>query len=138
MREGARLAFVSRSDDLPGGAWLDHHEARVFHVAPEGFAETTIHAPLTHIRHPKQVPGLHAHKNDNHELFGELARALSEAEEVLILGPSTAKLEFIRYVHKHDSSLQEKIVGVETVDHPTDPQIAAYAKHYIKVSERLL
>jgi stalled ribosome rescue protein Dom34 len=118
--------------------WLDHHEARVFHVAAAGFEESTIHAPLKHIRHPKHAQGLKAHENDNHDFFRELARALDGAGEVLVLGPSTAKLQFIRFLHAHEPALESKVVGVETVDHPTDPQIAAYAKQYFKAADRLL
>lgn len=117
--------------------WLDHQEARIFHVAATGFDESTIHAPTSHIKHPKANPGLNAHRNDNHELFRDAGLALKEATEVLVLGPSTAKLQFIRYLHAHDRGLEEKVIGVETVDHPTDPQIAAYAKRYFNASERV-
>jgi len=56
---------------------------------------------------------------------------------MLIVGPSTAKLEFLRYIEKHDSVRGPKVVGVETVDHPTDGQLAAYAKSYFKRLARL-
>jgi stalled ribosome rescue protein Dom34 len=118
--------------------WIDQQEARVFHVAPEGFDESTIRAPHKHIhRHPRGPEGYKAHPDDAHHFFHEVARALDEAGEVLILGPSTAKLQFIRYLHKHDPGLEPKIVGVETVDHPTDPQIVAYARRYFEVADRL-
>ena len=37
---------------------------------------------------------------------------LDDARDVLIVGPSTAKLQFIRYVHKHELAIEPKIVGV--------------------------
>jgi len=30
------------------------------------------------------------------------------------------------------------IVGVKTVDHPSDVQLAAYARHYLKAEDRML
>ena len=58
------------------------------------------------------------------------SRELEGAEGVLVVGPSTAKLQFIRYAFKHDRTLEPRIVGVETVDHPTDGQLVAYSKRY--------
>ena len=52
------------------------------------------------------------------------------------LGPSTAKLQFLRYVHKQAEALEPKIVGIETVDHPPDGQLIAYAKHYFGIPDR--
>jgi hypothetical protein len=66
-----------------------------------------------------------------------VARALEGAEPILVVGPSTAKLQFLRYVQKHEHALEPKIVGLETVDHPTDGQIVAYAKRYFGIPNRL-
>jgi hypothetical protein len=40
------------------------------------------------------------------------------------------KLLFLRYLHKSDPALEARIVGLETVDHPTDRQIVAYVRQY--------
>ena len=66
-----------------------------------------------------------------------MARELEGAERVLIVGPSTAKLQFVRHAHKHDPALEPRIVGVETVDHPTDRQLVAYSKRYFALDERV-
>jgi len=115
--------------------WIDHHEARIFHVAPDGLDESTVPAPHKHVhRHPRGGEGYKAHPDDVQRFFREVAHDLEGATEVLILGPSTAKLQFIRYAQSHDAALYSHIVGVETVDHPTDPQISAYAKHYFETT----
>jgi hypothetical protein len=51
-------------------------------------------------------------------------------------GPSTAKLDFIRYLHKHEPALESRIVGIENVDHPTNNQLVAYTKTYFKLDDR--
>jgi hypothetical protein len=111
--------------------WIDHHEARVFDVEGKTFDESTLHAPTHHVhRHPKGGTAEHNHPDDVHHFFAAVSKALEGGEEILIVGPSTAKLQLISYAHEHDPALRRRIVGVETVDHPTDRQIAAYARKY--------
>ncbi len=54
-----------------------------------------------------------------------------------MVGPAKAKLELIRYLHKHAHALGTKVVGVETVDHPTDGQLVAYARTYFVAADRM-
>jgi stalled ribosome rescue protein Dom34 len=111
--------------------WLDQQEARVISVNAEGFDEASIHAPAHHIhRHPKGPNQAKEHPEDTKRFFHDLAQALAGYQEILLVGPATAKLHFVKYVHKNAHDLEPKIVGVETVDHPTDAQIVAYAKKY--------
>lgn len=86
-------------------------------------------------RHPKGAAESREHPDDLRRFFDEVARALADAEEILVVGPSTAKLEFVRQLHKHDRALDQKIVGLETVDHPIDAQLVAYVKKYSRVPE---
>jgi hypothetical protein len=39
--------------------------------------------------------------------------------------------------HHHDPKLMNVIVGVETVDHPSDAQLVAYARKYLKATDRM-
>jgi hypothetical protein len=116
--------------------FIDHHEARIYHVDLDSFDERTIDAPHAHVhRHPKGAGEPHDHPDDAKRFFGEVAAALKDAEEVLVVGPSTAKLQLINYAHAHDRALVAKIVGVETVDHPTDAQLVAHVQKYFHVSK---
>lgn len=118
--------------------WLDHHEARIFHVAEGASDEATIKAPAHHIhRHPKGPTAEHNHPDDERHFFASVAKALEGTEKILVVGPSTAKLQFIRYAHEHAKGLESHIVGVETVDHPTDAQLVAHIKHYFHVTDRV-
>ena len=111
--------------------WLDHQEARVFRVEKDTFDESTFRAPGHHVkRHPDHNAAEKNHPDDAKRFFHDVAASLSAAEQVLVVGPSTAKLQFLKYVHAHDPKLEARIVGVETVDHPTDGQVAAFARTY--------
>ena len=115
--------------------FIDHQEAKIYHVDLDSFDEKTIASPHEHVhRHPKGATDKHEHPDDIHHFFAAVATALKDAEEILLVGPSTAKLQFIHYAHDTDRALAAKIVGVETVDHPTDGQLVAYAKKYFHVS----
>jgi hypothetical protein len=114
--------------------WLDHHEARVFHVDLDGFDERTLRAPVHHFhRHPKGASEPHAHPDDEHRFFRDVAEALTTADDILVLGPSTAKSAFLRYAEVHARDVAGKIVGVETADHPTDAQIVAHVRSHFRI-----
>ena len=126
--------------------WIDHIEARVFHVQPETpghvqpepIDEATILSPrhLIH-RHPKGRGDAKEHPDDAKRFFHEVARALDGTDAVLIVGPSSAKAEFLKHLQDHDRTLRAKVVGTETVDHPTGREIVAYARRYFKGSDRM-
>ena len=111
--------------------WLDHQEARVFGLDAEQLQSQTVTAPKHHFhRHPKGSTPEHNHPSDDTHFFRDVAAVLSGADQVLVVGPATTKLQFLRYLTKHDQALESKVVGVETVDHPTDRQLVAHARHY--------
>jgi stalled ribosome rescue protein Dom34 len=116
--------------------WLDHSEAHVFHVDARDFDETTIVSPKAYAQlHRRSGPGAesgHRALGDQH-FYKAVSGAVADAQEILVVGPSTAKLELLRYMHRHAHQVAEKIVGVETVDHPTDRQLVAYARHYFGI-----
>jgi stalled ribosome rescue protein Dom34 len=107
--------------------WIDQSEAKIFHIEPDGFDVTKVKAAHHHLKRKTEEQGRHA---GGGHFFQEVAAALGDAETVLVVGPSWPKLDFIRHVHEHDHTLSNKIVGVETLDHPTDGQLAAYVRHY--------
>ncbi len=116
--------------------WLDHHDAKIFHVDDEGFDVTTLHAPHRHVRrHPSEAE--HDHPAEAQKYYHDVAKALEDAEEVLIVGPANAKLELVKHIHAHHHALVPKIVGLETVDHPTDGQFIAYVRRYFRAADRL-
>jgi stalled ribosome rescue protein Dom34 len=118
--------------------WIDHTEANIFEIHPDKVDKDVVLAPHhVHHKHPKGPEGAHNHPEDAKHFFQQVARSLEGSDEVLLVGPSTAKLQFLRYVQEHDHALGPKIIGIETVDHPTDGQLIAYAKTYFKRADRM-
>jgi len=110
--------------------WIDHREARIFHVSDDTFDEKTVNTPQHHHRHPKGASGAKEHPDDAKHFFHEVARSLEGSSHILVVGPSTAKLALLQHLHRHDPAIAACVVGVETVDHPTDPQLVAYTRTY--------
>jgi stalled ribosome rescue protein Dom34 len=140
LKRAVRPSVFKEETVMPTHAviWIDHQEARIFHVHPDSADEKTVLAPQHHLhRHPKGRGEAREHPDDAHRFFAEVARALEGVDALLIVGPSSAKLEFFRFVHEHERQLESKVVGIETADHPTDGQIVARAKSYFKASDRM-
>ncbi len=72
------------------------------------------------------------------KFFSDVASKLSAVHEILVVGPANAKLALVKHLQKHDAATADKIVGVETVDHPSDGQLVHYARNYFKHVDRML
>lgn len=120
--------------------WMDHEQAKIFHVESESFDETTLHAPKSHIASSRKGKDTHARheSHEDKEFFEAIAAALASAQEVLVMGPGTAKTAFMKYVHRNVPRLEPRILGVETADHPTDRQIVAHVRKYFRAKDRML
>jgi|SRR5688500_15160119 stalled ribosome rescue protein Dom34 len=115
--------------------WIDHQEARIFHIDPATLDAETVMESLQNSHH--KHGSAKGHPEDDKRFFHDVSKALEGTDDVLIVGPSTGKLAFLKYVQKHDHALEPRIVGIETVDHPTDAQLVAYATTYFKRTDRL-
>jgi hypothetical protein len=118
--------------------WVDQKEARIL-AASSGAEQpsvTSVAAPGPHAhRHPKdQEVRVRNHPDDQQRFFHAVCQALEGAEQILIVGPAQAKLHLLRYMHAHAQAIESRVVGVETLDHPTDAQLAAYERTYFHES----
>jgi stalled ribosome rescue protein Dom34 len=110
--------------------WLDRETARLFHLSDERMERKFIK-----LRHSDN----HTHRRDQRDqdreepgLFQEIIAELQASERFLVIGPGVAKHHFQNYLNEHQPLLAKKVAGVETVDHPTDGQIAALAKKFFE------
>jgi len=120
--------------------WLDHREARVFHLNRSEAEEATLRPdrPQRHLHHRAGAIGAReGHAAEDQAYYHAVAEAVAGAQEVLVVGPGQAKLALLRHLHRHDPAVEARLVGVETVDHPTDPQLVAYARRYFHAADRL-
>ena len=118
--------------------WIDHHEARVFHFSPTDVDRLVLHPdhPTRHIHHKANAIGS-GHAGEDHNFFQAIIGAVADAGAVLITGPANAKHELVKHIDQHNPKLMKIIAGVETVDHPSDAQLVAHARHYFKAEDRM-
>jgi stalled ribosome rescue protein Dom34 len=118
--------------------WIDHREARVFHFSPTEVEKLVLHPdrPTKHIHHKANSIGS-GHAAADHEFLHAAAQSVADAGAVLITGPANAKTELVKHIGQHDPKLAKIIAGVETVDHPSDAQLVAYARQYLKATDRM-
>jgi stalled ribosome rescue protein Dom34 len=118
--------------------WIDHREARVFHFNAEDVERLVLHPdhPTRHIHHKANSIGS-GHASADHDYLHAVAESVADAGAVLITGPANAKTELVEHIRVHDPQLTKLIVGVETVDHPSDPQLVAHAKKYFMAADRM-
>lgn len=119
--------------------WLDHSEAHVMHIAPDDVEKSVVHPskPHQHLHSKSGVPGSGKAAEDK-QYYHAVVEALKGAQEILVVGPAQAKLQLIKHMHAHDQSVADKVVGVETIDHPTDGQLVAYARKYFAAKDKML
>ena len=103
--------------------WIDRSEAKIFQLAREKMER----------KHLKAGHTGHAVRPVERKFFKEVSEHLDEACPLLILGPGIAKHHFLNYLTEECPSLARKVVGCETVDHPTDGQIATMALKFFKL-----
>jgi stalled ribosome rescue protein Dom34 len=116
--------------------WVDHAHAQIIHFNPE-------HSEISVIKSHSTQPHLHVKSSsvgsgnaqENKRFFADIASDMESSLEILLVGPSNEKHELMRYLLKHDLALSKKIVGVEALDHPTDGQLLAYARHYFEKAD---
>ena len=118
--------------------WIDHDEAHVIHFNSDESEELTVHSKhrSEHLQHKNGKIG-NGRAPQNHDYYGFVEAALAETKEILIVGPANAKRELEKHMKQHAKALAACIVGVESVDHPTDGEILRFARKYFKASDRM-
>jgi hypothetical protein len=118
--------------------WINHHEARIIHFNADTAEEERIRPadPPQHL-HVKAGSPSGMHVTNEPQFYRDVADALADAREILVTGPSTAKAEFLKYVHKHAPQMMERIAGIETLAQVTDYQLLAEARRFFDQADRM-
>ena len=117
------------------GLWIDHKKAVIVFVAGK---EEEIKLISSNIETQQRQSGVSTPDDIRHReltehlniYYDEVVSCIREAESILIFGPGEAKGELKKRLEK--DNLGGRIVGIETSDKMTDPQIVA------KVREQFL
>ena len=110
---------------------IDHQQAQVLQFDTEHVQAQKVKASTRHTKqHGSAV-------RTEHEFFAEVCNALEGITEVLVAGSHTAQADFRHYADKHRPETAKRIVGYETVDHPSEAQLVALARQYFLKYDRM-
>jgi stalled ribosome rescue protein Dom34 len=117
--------------------WIDHREAQIFDFDRDDSNHQTIksHEPR-HIHHKAGSIGA-GHVHEGEAYLKAVADALDKSHEILITGPSAAKTELMSYLTQHAPATAMRVCSVETLDHPTDNEILAFARKHFTSIDRM-
>jgi hypothetical protein len=122
------------------GIWIDHKKAVVVSASANGVAVTTVESDVgQHGRFAgaqegggeKKYEERHGQRLDR--FFDEVISQLGQPEALLIFGPGEAKLGLEERL-KRSKVLSESIIGIETTDKLTEPQIVAKVKEHYQLA----
>ncbi len=119
--------------------WMDSKEARIFrfNAADVQREHVVAHNPFRQVHHKAGVIGA-GHLSMDTGFFDQVVDGLQGATEWLLVGPSGAKLELVKHIEKHAPAVRKAMVGIETMDHPTDGELLDHAHRAFKAIDRML
>ena len=118
--------------------WIDHSQAKVFHIGLSGQDEIDLHPHLAtrHIHHKANSIGS-GHAGFDKEFFAQVMNAVNNAGEILIVGPANEKHELMKHIERVHPAMKLHVEGVESADHPTDGELVAHARRFLKSADRM-
>lgn len=106
--------------------WLDHQYAYIYKFTNEGVDEMTLKADAHH-------SGDNKHRADE-KFYHAIASKLTDADELVLLGPGTAKEQFKHHCEKHHhKKLAKAVIGTKAMEgHPTKAMMMQEARNIFK------
>ena len=118
--------------------WIDHKQAKVVHFNADSSEPVVVHSthPDLHLHH-KANANDSGHAAVDKKFLAHVADALAHSGAILLVGPASAKTELRTYLEHAHPAIAARISAVETMDHPTDGQLLAHARHFFKADDRM-
>jgi len=119
--------------------WIDHREARIAFVSHDAANEIVLH-PDHSRHHTRSKAGSPEGRRatEDHVFFQKIANDLAHVRGFLLVGPASAKTEFVKHLHRYDPRLVERLTAIESMDHLTDGELADAARKYFKKVDQLI
>ncbi|HMD73458.1 MAG TPA: hypothetical protein VKG05_06325 [Steroidobacteraceae bacterium] len=117
--------------------WIDHQKASIWQLTETEQQHSIVRAPHLQARADDGKHTKAHHEAADYPFFDEVAKSLTGAHEILVIGPAQTKHDFVSYLGKKHAALAGLIVAVETADHPSDKQILAYARLHFPALDRM-
>jgi stalled ribosome rescue protein Dom34 len=118
--------------------WIDHRGAKIFEFDKKDVEQKSVdHRNAAHQIHHKAGSVGSGHVSEDEAYLQAVAKALSAASEILILGPGHVKWQLRSFLNLHEPRISERIMAVVDEDHPSDGQIVDHARRYFSRIDRM-
>ena len=118
--------------------WIDHQTAKVFRFNTDSSETAIVHSTHAHQHlHHKANSGDSGHARVDKDFLERVSAAISHSGAILIVGPASAKTELQTHLKHAHPAIAAKVSAVESIDHPTDGQLLAHARHFFKADDRM-
>jgi stalled ribosome rescue protein Dom34 len=118
--------------------WIDHHLAKVFLLGTDTHETLLVSSthPHSHLHHKANSIDSGRAPVDK-DFLRRVAATLMHVQSILIAGPASAKIELTSYLESAHPRIAARVSAVETMDHPTDGELLAHARHFFKADDRM-
>jgi stalled ribosome rescue protein Dom34 len=118
--------------------WIDHTQARVMHFNRDSSESAVVHSShsRTHLHHKANATGS-GHAPIDRKYLERVAATIANTQAILVVGPANAKTELVAHLEHSHPAIAARISAVEPMDHPTDGQLLAHARHFFKADDRM-
>ena len=116
---------------------IDHRQARVFHFnAEDGIRSSSMRTGRC-ATSSKRGKGTGRRDEEDQAFLEEVTRAIADAGAILIVGPANEKHELVKHIERAHPAMKAHVEGVESADHPTDGELVAHARRFVKAADRM-
>lgn len=119
------------------GIWMDHSSAHILHSSVDTIETKTISSKFTHIEKEHSLSKSenlmhHKEQQQQHEYYKEIGDVIKNYNEVIVFGPTDAKVELINFLKK-DHHFDNIKIEVKNADKMTENQEHAFVKEHFKI-----
>ncbi len=119
--------------------WIDHAEARILEFGADGIERHRVRAEGGdgNIHHKAGSVGS-GHAHEDKKYFDAVVATLKPNYEILVVGHGPARTAFAHYARDHVPDLAKRILGVEAMDQPSEPEVIAFARKFFETRDLML
>jgi len=118
--------------------WIDHKVGKVVHFNADASESVVVHSSNPHLHlHHKANSNDSGHAPTDKAFLERVAAAIAQSGVILVVGPAGAKTELVTWLKHSHPGIAARIAAVEAMDHPTDGQLLAHARHFFRADDRM-
>ena len=126
---------MKKSEKL--GIWMHHSNAHIINILTDTIEKNTISSKFTHQEKEHSLSKSenlmhHKEQHQQHEYYKAIGDVIKNFNEVIVFGPTDAKVELVNFL-KQDHHFDNIKIEVKNSDKMTEHQEFAFVKAHFKI-----